>query len=309
VASLLGLVATFAADRSKGRIIFSYASLSTACLCPLVFGFPTEIWMAHALFWPALAVCHYAGGGIGGIAVVFAILLALVFTHGGALIFAVAILATLLLWGMRDAAFLRAAGAFLVVMSIWAVVKVTFPPDDYVGSALRRAALNVFDVTILTGDLVLLLFGVLASYGVAFLVWLSPTKAHVYAGSIVAVALAVHWMWFDHALHTDNRYYLRTALLIATPVLGALAAAYALRANGRLNLPVPFLPRLMAALTGDVTARATAGAILLVMLVHTVETAKFITAWTNYKAAVQALATGAASAFGIRGRFLRLAGD
>jgi hypothetical protein len=142
-----------------------------------------------------------------------------------------------------------------------------------------------------------LLFGALVSYGIAFLVLrrCTPTKAHVYAGLIVTVALAVYWLWFDHALHTDNRYYLRTALLIATPVFGALAAVYALRADGRLNLPIPFLPRLMAALTGDVTARAITGAILLVMLVHAVETAKFVTAWTDYEAAVRALATGAAS--------------
>jgi len=84
-------------DRSKGRIIFAYACLSTACLCPLVFGFPSEIWIAHSLFWPTLAVCHYARPGIGATALVFAVLLALVFTHEGALIFAVAIVATLLL--------------------------------------------------------------------------------------------------------------------------------------------------------------------------------------------------------------------
>ena len=63
-AQLIGLAATWAADRSKGRLIFTFACASTACLCPLVFGFPTEMWMAHALFWPALAVCHYARGGI-----------------------------------------------------------------------------------------------------------------------------------------------------------------------------------------------------------------------------------------------------
>ena len=95
VAPLLGLAATFAADRSRGRIIFSYACLSTACLCPLVFGFPTEMWMAHVLFWPTLAVCHYARDSKRGIALVFAALLALVLTHEGALIFAVAIMATL----------------------------------------------------------------------------------------------------------------------------------------------------------------------------------------------------------------------
>lgn len=297
VAQILGLVATFAADRSKHGIIFSYACFSTAFLCPLVFGSPTEMWMAHALFWPALALCHYARGGIGGIALVFAALLALVLTHEGGLIFAVAILSTVLLRGMRDAAFLRAAGAFLVVLSIWAAVKVTFPPDEYFASALTRLALNFIDVTELAGGLFLLLLGVLAGYGIAFLVlWrLTPTKAHLYAASIVAVALAVYWLWFDHSLHTANRYYLRTALLIATPVLGALAAIYALGAAGRLKLPFPLPQRLMSAATSGVTARAITGTIMLVMLVHAVETAKFVTAWTEYKAAVRALAMGALS--------------
>ena len=51
----------------------------------------------------------------------------------------------------------------------------------------------------------------------------------------------------------------------------------------------------MEALTSRMTARAIAGAFLLVMLVHAVETAKFVTVWAKYKAAVAALATGAAS--------------
>jgi hypothetical protein len=227
VAQLLGLLATFAADRSKDRIIFSYACVSTACLCPLVFGFPTEMWMAHALFWPALAICHYTRGGIGGFALVFAVLLALVFTHGGALIFAAAILATLLLRGMRDAAFLRAAGAFVVVMSIWAVVVEEFPADGYCAGVLVRAARHFFDVTILAGDLVLLLLGALAGYGIALycLQRLSPAKAHLHAALIVALALAVYWLWFDHALHADNRYFLRTALLIVVAGGGARGGA------------------------------------------------------------------------------------
>ena len=37
---LLGLLVTLAADRTAGRVIFTYACLSTACLCPLVFGVP-----------------------------------------------------------------------------------------------------------------------------------------------------------------------------------------------------------------------------------------------------------------------------
>src|ERR1039457_1103789 len=94
-APLLGLAMTFAADRSKGRIIFGYACFSTAILCPLVFGFPTEMWMAHALFWQALPASHYAGRGIRGVALVFALLLALILTHEAALVLAAAIVATL----------------------------------------------------------------------------------------------------------------------------------------------------------------------------------------------------------------------
>ncbi len=71
LAPLAGLIGTFAADRSPGRIIFAYACCSTALLCPLVFGFPTEMWMAHAVFWPALAVSHYARRTIAGAALVF----------------------------------------------------------------------------------------------------------------------------------------------------------------------------------------------------------------------------------------------
>jgi hypothetical protein len=296
-AQLLGLIATFAADRSKGRIFFAFACSSTACLCPLVFGFPTETWVAHAVFWPALAICHYARGDIVGAALVFAALLALVFTHEGALIFAAAILATLALRGVGDRAFLRATAAFLLVLAIWGVVKMTLRPDDYIAEVLARAALDVFSVTIFDGALVCLLLAALAGYGIALLVlWrLRPTKAHIYAASIVAVALVVYWLRFDHALHADNRYYLRTALLIGTPGFGVLAAMYALRAEGQLNLPVPLLPRLLTALASGAAIRAGVGAILLLMLVHAVETAKFVTAWTGYKAAVLALAMGTAS--------------
>jgi hypothetical protein len=296
-APLLGLSATYLADRSQGRILFSFACLSTACLCPLVFGFPTEMWMAHAVFWPALAVCHYARGGIAGAALVFAMLLALIFTHGGALIFTVAILATLLLRGARDAAFRRAAAAVLVCLLVWLIVKLAYPPDEYIGQILRKAALHVFDLDIFTGDLMLLLSGALAAYGIVFLFLrrLVPAKAYIYAGLIVAVALAVYWLRLDQALHADNRYYLRTVIMLATPGFGALAAAYALRADGQLNLPIPFLPRIMEALAGEMSTYGAIGAVLLVMLVHAVETSKFVSAWTDYRSAVRALAMGAAS--------------
>jgi hypothetical protein len=293
---LLGLVATFAADRSKGRIVTVCACGSTACMCPLVFGFPTETWMAHALFWPTLALCHYAPRGIEGTAALFFALLALIFTYEGAVAFAFAITATLLLRGMWNAAFIRAANALLAALLIWMLVKATVHPDDYFAAVLTRAAWHVFDPSLLTDHLVLLLFGALVGYGIIFYVLQRLRIANpLYSVFIVTLALAMHWVWLDHALHAENRYYLRTALLIALPLLGGLAAAYASRADGDLIVGIPQLPRLLSALANDGTIRLATGALVLVMLIHTVETAKFVTAWTHYKAAVRALANGTAS--------------
>jgi hypothetical protein len=297
VAPLIGLALTYLADRSNGRIIFAYACASTACLCPLVFGFPTEMWMAHALFWPALAICHYAPRGVTGFAAIFALLLALILTHGGALVFAVAILCTVALRGLRDAAIFRVAGALLLAMTIWVAIKLELPPDAYFGGIVMAAALNFIDVTALIGPVCLLLAGALASYGILYAAlqgWKRPT-AWVYAVLIVAAGLAAYWLWFDHSLLTDHRYAMRTALLIGTPVLGGLAASFALRSEHRLMLPVPLLPRLLAILSTPAAARAATGVVALVLLVHAVETAKFVTAWSGYREAVRALAMGEAS--------------
>ena len=64
------MIGTFATDRSRDRSIFFYACCSTALLCPLVFGFPTEMWFAHAVFWPTLSVSHHAQRTIAGTALV-----------------------------------------------------------------------------------------------------------------------------------------------------------------------------------------------------------------------------------------------
>jgi hypothetical protein len=296
-APLLGLALTYAADRSEGRIIFVYACASTAVLCPLVFGFPTEMWIAHALFWPALAICHYARRGPLGFAMVFAVLLALILTHGGALVLAVAVLCTVLLRGLRDALVLRTTLALLLVLMAWAAVHAAFPPDAYFGRIVMAAALNFIDITGLVCPMCVLLLGALAGYAglCVALPGRSGGRACAYAALIVAAGLAVYWLWFDRTLLTDQRYPLRTALLIGTPVLGAIAAAFALRREHRLHLPVPLLPQLLAALSRPAAARVATGALMLVLLIHAVETAKFVVAWTDYRSAMRELAMGSAA--------------
>jgi hypothetical protein len=302
-APLAGLLVTFAADRSPNRTLFAFACLSTACLCPLVFGFPTEMWVAYAAFWPALALGHSAGRGIVATAALFAAMLALALTHEGGLVFAGVVVATVGLRGLRDAAFLRAAGVLVVVLGAWIAVKVALPPGDYYASIIPAAATNFFDLhRLLASEFCMLLVAALAAYGMALVVLRRVASAPALACGVVALALAVYWLWFDHALHTQDRYYVRTAIFFATPVLGALAALRALRAEDRLRLPAQWLQRLATLLAdGIVTlgqgtaARVAAGAIALLTLAHVVETAKFVAGWTRYEAAVRGLAMGAAS--------------
>jgi len=297
ILQFLGLAATFVADRSPNRFLFCYASASTACLCPLVFGFPTEVWMTHALFWPTLAVAHFARPSARGNLAVFLCMLALALTHAGAQISLVAILMTLSLRGFRDARFRRAAGAFALVVLIWALVKLTLRPDDYTAAVLGRAALHVFDISILTGPLMRLIAGALLAYAALF--WLfshaNARLAPLYAAAATAAILALYWQRFDDALHATNRYYLRTVLLLATPGLGFIAATHLVLLEGRVQGPLSFVARILSALLNDSTARAATGALLVILTIHAVETEKFVRAWQEYKAAVRGLATGTAS--------------
>jgi hypothetical protein len=293
VAPLAGLIGTLAADRSRDRIIFVYACFSTALLCPLVFGFPTEMWLAHALFWPALAASHYAKRTLAGTTLVFILLLALAFTHEGALALTFTIVATLAPRGLRDAGFLRAAAVLIVVLALSAAAKIIIPPDEYYAGVLVRAALHFFDLTIFQVSIVLLLFAALAGYGVIYLVLsrLALDRAFLYAALIVMAVLAMYWLWLDHTIHASGRYYLRTALVIVTPALGALAALGAIYGDGRLAPPFPSLERAMTAARSR-GSRPLAAAFLLLTLVHVIETGKFVTAWRHYQAAIAALAIG-----------------
>ncbi|HVT56123.1 MAG TPA: hypothetical protein VHD34_08760 [Xanthobacteraceae bacterium] len=296
-AQLLGLLATFRLDRSRGRILFTYACLSTACLCPLVFGFPTEMWIAHALFWPTLALSHYGRKNILSVALLFPMVLAMMLSHEGALIYAVIILLTLLLRGANDPAFLRSLGVFALALAIWFWVKADIRPDSYIAPVLERAAFEVFSIDILTGSLMRLLYTTLALYAIAFAAAyrFTKTKAHLCAAALVAVLLAIFWLTVDHSLHAEQRYYMRTIVLSAAPGFALLAAFYALLREDCLAYRLPLQHYLIAARSNDIVYRLIGGAFFLVLLVHTVETAKFVTAWTNYTAAIRNLAMSSIS--------------
>jgi len=295
VAPLAGLAATWALDRSPGKTLFAVACASTAFVCPLVFGFPTEMWIAHAVFWPALAASHYAREGPVGFVLVLALMLALVLSHEGALILAATILATMLLPGTSRSRLRRGGPALLFALLVWGSIKLVLRPDPYIADVLASLAMGVFDLEFFSRYLLLLLFAAVAAYTVIFHVMarLKVASAHIVAFCAVSILLVSYWLLFDGALHAEERYYLRTAVILLTPLFGALAAGLTCHAAGLLDAAMlPVLPRLLSTVPKALPARAAACIILLVTLIHAVETAKFVSAWADYRHALQELAAG-----------------
>ena len=296
-APLLGLLLTFFADRSTGRVLFTYACLSTATLCPLVYGAPTEMWMAHSLFWPALALCLYAPPDARGRIAVFIALLALIFTHEGAIVFAGAILFAVFLRGWRNVLFARTIAAFAVAMAIWLVVKLAIRPDDYIAGVMNAAAFKFIDIGNLTEPAFVLLAAAIAIDDLVTIMvrGFAPRKAHLLSLIVCVLLLAVYWFWFDRSLLAEDRYNLRTVLLIFTPAFGLMAAVRTMAETARAQSPLPFLSPLAGAIERACNPRIIFSALVLTLLVHIVETTKFVWGWTHYKAAIVALATGSAS--------------
>lgn len=296
-APLIGLAATWLIDETSGRSLFTGACLSTACLCPLVFGFPTEMWVAHSLFWPTLALARGARRGIARSVLLAVAMLALVLTHEGAVVLAVSIVAIVMLVGTADDERRRAVTALAVALAVWAMVKAAMPPDPYFSAVLARAALAFIDVTGLVNPVMVAIAAGVAGWS---LVALAAHRLDLAGGTLVALAClalagGAYWLWHDGYLLADDRYTLRTALLIATPVLGLWASARAADSEARLSSIGAVAAGLARRITRTMPHSLSAGALAAVTLVHVVETVEFVTAWEAYKSAVARLATSALS--------------
>jgi hypothetical protein len=174
-----------------------------------------------------------------------------------------------------------------------AASKFVFPPDDYYAGVLLRAALHFFDLEIFKVEVVLLLLATLTAYGAIFLVtsMLSPERAWVYSLGIILVSLSVYWLQFDHSVHASSRYYLRTAVVLLTPIFGAVAALSAMAGDEITSRSLAKLRHVLVSPNHQVLC-VFAAAFAVVTLIHAVETEKFVSAWTGYRNAIAALATG-----------------
>ncbi|MDX2202693.1 MAG: hypothetical protein NW223_08080 [Hyphomicrobiaceae bacterium] len=296
-APLLSLAATFGLDRSRSRTLFAFAAASTSVFLPFVFGFPTEMWIAHALFWPTLALVLFARDGWASRIAIAALLAAIGMTHGGGVLLALAVVAISGLRGLRHPLFLRALACLLPAFAVWLAVLVLLRPDSYFAAALEGAAYTFVDARNFDTPLTRLLAAALLAYALLCAAGrrLGLAAAPALAAAVVAAALVLYWRLWDTSLLADMRYPLRSLILVGPPLLGALAAALVLRAENGLGLLGARVRLVLAALERLLPPRVLAGALALVTLAHAVETAKFTVGWDGYRRAVRALAVSEAS--------------
>lgn len=289
-AQLLGLALTYALDRTEERIVLAFASVSTAIVCPLIFGSPTEMWIAHACFWPALAAAHCTSQRWNWLAA-FATFLPLAFTHEGALIFIGVILATILLRKGEWPRFWSCVAAAGAVVCVWILVRISLPPDIYTGKVLSAAASNVFNPEILLDRLLILLAATIAGFLLLLLILRRLKFPHSLQLSyaFTLAALVAYWVLGSHELHADDRYYLRTIVIVATPALAVLAIGSAFA--GRLVPVFERVYRLPRAIFLACGANALAASLLLMLVVHGAETARFAAAWRDHLALFTKLVT------------------
>lgn len=286
-APLLSLIATRAADLGPGRRIHLFACVSTACVLPFVFGCPTEMWIAHAFFWPALAVALTRDTP----AAFFVLVLGLVLSHEGGVPLAAGIVLLAGARNFRAYPFRRVAASFVLAMLVWAAIKFALPPDDHIAGVLHDAAFRFVDPWNLAEPAVVLA----ASAALAFIVlWLS-TRSVPLAFAIAAAGVAAYWLWFDESLLAESRYRLRTLMLIALPLLACAAAVRQFSAEEIAGSALGFVLRPLRRLSERVDAPVAGAIVFLVAGVAAGEAAKFAIGWVQYKSELRALASGTAS--------------
>jgi hypothetical protein len=165
-----------------------------------------------------------------------------------------------------------------------------YPPDEYYADAFMRAARHFIDPEIFRVTIVVELLAaivIFATMQATISIWF-PKRACILALAVLLVALCIFWLRFDHSVHANSRYYMRTALVIATPLLGAMAALAAMAREGTVAPPLARLQHLLVSSPHRMCGLASI--LLVVTLVHIVETAKFVTAWSRYRDAIATLA-------------------
>ncbi|MCK8784429.1 hypothetical protein M0638_08560 [Roseomonas sp. NAR14] len=295
---LLGLLASLAVLPRHARGELLWPAVSFLVFGLLTLGFPTETWLTQSAFWPLLfAIRHlpeHPAGRRGHLAALVLLGAVYVFSHEAMVLgLPLLALAALRLRGGPGGRRLLAtvAAVFAALLLAWVAVKVGLRPPN--AETTERVAANQFSLLMpkaqLTNPLLQKAGIVLALLVPAWLLWprfLQTSRARraailSVAAAVLAAALVAAW-----GLYGPHRYAARAVVLFATPALGLLClltrldTGEALPAGDRPRVRFdawPYLP-----------------VVVLALVLHLGEGAKFLREWARFSALLGAVADGRA---------------
>ena len=273
-----GLAACLVPLPREARWLLLFPVLSLLALTVSALGYPSETMLTLAAFWPALYGWRFARGRIGPALVTLAATAAFVFSHPG-MVFGLPLLALAAALRFREAPerrirqellLLGVATTVLLVLWAWRLaIEMSDPRFVQVGQRMWSLAGLVEVARLQPAILVVLLYILLW----AALAWrrdgATPWAAWLGFPAVATLFTLLH----AEVVTPESHYYVRTALVLLLPLLGALALW-----SGRIA-------------PSGATTLAMVVALAATQLSHDVA---FIRAWLNYRDGIRASVADAA---------------
>jgi hypothetical protein len=271
----LGLAACVPLVPRGSRWLLLFPVLSLLALTVSALGYPSETLLTQAAFWPALFGCRFASGRAAPTLLTLMCISAFLFSHPG-MVFSLPLLplAAAIRWRECRASAVRRAllvlgSATALLLGLWAVclrAEMSNPgiiqSGQHMWSASRLREVVTFQPSILIVLLIIALWGALSWRRERALIGLAVL-------GLPAIAILFALM-HGEIIRPESHYYIRTALVLLLPVLGATA-----------------LWRVGAPPHGAVTL-AMMAALAVTQLVHDL---RFLGAWYNYRDSVATAVT------------------
>lgn len=292
----LGVVATRLLDNTTDKHVSAFCNVATLTTPYYAYGFPTEVWISFALFWPTLCCCICAQSSIVRLAALFVLLPLLLFTHEAAILF-FPILAGVAICFCRGRQRLLILATIVAVLALWAAVRGLVPacsPRQL--SPLQMLAGRPF-VNLVSVGIAVAMAAWLVALVVAETAKLGRERANDLPLMAGAIVLALYVYLTADSIYGLERYPARTLVLAQTFALGCICVGQLLieRHSPGTSWAMEFATKLLERYSMNIK-RAVVAFLGFSIVAHGYATATFVAAWMDFNKEIARIAFDGAPA-------------
>ena len=297
----IGIAATRLLDRTDDKHFSAYCNVASVTTPLFTFGFPTEVWITCALFWPTLCCCACTKHFSAPCWMFFLLLPLFGFTHEVSIVFFPLFFMVTAIFnhGVRRAFMLT---AIVAVLACWVFVESYISPCfPWARSFIHASARNMLTPSNLVNS-------VSISIGAAMGGWLlaaavinrtrtEPAKATLLPFVVGFVFLSIYTYYARDQIYGVERYPARTLVAVQTFGFGVLCVGSLLVWHAdRLLLfgqAVSATARSMLGSRGTVVRRGITVFVVYSVVAHLYANAKFVRYWLALNTDLDEIVAGA----------------